>query len=117
MDPSSWIESECTPDGFEWKDPSKIRIAEVHRLLEHWRDRIDRGLQGLIWVPSCPLFQDKATTHGRRFRQAVDLPQDHSDEEVFILPQSDDIKQDEYDSHDNVQHTSRTSPDHDPFED
>jgi hypothetical protein len=28
-DPSSFIGEECTPDGFEWKDPSKIRIGEV----------------------------------------------------------------------------------------
>src|ERR1700675_4466219 len=98
MDPSSWIDSECTPDGFEWKDPSKIRIGEVHRLLEHWRDRIGRSLQGLVWVPSCPIFQDedKAPSHGRRFRQALDLPQDDSDEEVFILPQSDDIEEDDH---------------------
>jgi hypothetical protein len=28
-DPSSWISAECVPDGFVWKDPSKIQIGEV----------------------------------------------------------------------------------------
>jgi hypothetical protein len=117
MEPSSWIEKECTPDGFEWKDPSKIRIGEIHRLLDHWRDRIDRGLEGLIWVPSCPLFQDedRAPAHGRRLRQAITLPQDNSDEEVFILPQSDEIEQDEYGSNDD-EHSYRSSQVRDPFD-
>jgi hypothetical protein len=110
MDPASWIDSECTPDGFVWKDPSKIRIGEIHRLLDHWRDRIDRGLIGLVWVPTCPLFQDEdnAPSHRRRFRQAMGVPQDDSDDEVFILPQSDEIEEDECGSNDDEQ---------EPFED
>jgi hypothetical protein len=111
MDPSSWIDRECTPDGFVWKDPSKIRIGEIHRLLDHWRDRIDRGLIGLVWVPTCPLFQDQvnAPSHRRRFRQAMGVPQDDSDDEVFILPQSDEIEQEESGSNDDEQHSYRTS--------
>ena len=110
MDPSSWIDQACTPDGFVWKDPSKIRIGELHRLLDHWRDRIDRGLLCLVWVPTCPLFQDEdnAPTHGRRFRQTMGVPQDDSDDEVFILPQSDEIEEDECGSNDDEQ---------EPFED
>ncbi|KAI9429894.1 hypothetical protein H4582DRAFT_2064504 [Lactarius indigo] len=41
-DPSAWIDEECIPYDFEWKDPSKIRIDEVFRLLDHWRDRQDQ---------------------------------------------------------------------------
>ena len=117
MDPSSWIEKECTPEGFEWKDPSKIRIGEIHRLLDHWRDCIARGLQGLIWVPTCPLFQDEdnAPVQRRQFRQAIALPEDNSDDEVFILPQSDEVEEDEYDSNDEKL-TYRSSPVHLPSE-
>jgi hypothetical protein len=87
-------------------------------LLDHWRDRIDRGQQGLIWVPTCALFNDEhnTPTHGRCFRQAIDLPQDDIDDEVFILPQSDDIEEDEYDSNDDEQPSYRSSPVHRPFE-
>jgi hypothetical protein len=35
--PSSWIRPECAPDGFQWADPSKIRINDVFSLLDHWR--------------------------------------------------------------------------------
>lgn len=117
MDPSSWIDKECTPDGFEWKDPSKIKIGEIFRLLDHWRDRIDRGLHGLVWVPSCPLFKDvdHAPIHQRRLRQQIPLPEDYSDEEVFVLPQSDDIE--EYQSNsDDYKSSHRSSSVHDPFE-
>jgi hypothetical protein len=91
-DPSSWISEECIPDGFEWKDPSKIQIGEVFRLLYHWRDREDQDLIPLIWVPSCPLLQDteEPLKPRRNVRQAkAQQPQD-SDEENFDLPQSDD---------------------------
>jgi hypothetical protein len=57
-DPSSWIDEDCIPEMFEWKDPSKIQIAEAFRLLDHWRDREDQGLDPLIWVRTCPLFED-----------------------------------------------------------
>ena len=118
-DPSSWIDSECTPDGFEWKDPSKIRLAEAHRLLEHWRDRVAQGLAALIWVPSSPLFDDEgdAPNRGRRCRQPMDNLQDDSDGEVFVLPQSDEIEEDEYESNDGAQHQYRSSQDFPPLED
>lgn len=57
-DPSSWIEPECVPDGFQWADPSKLRIGEVFRLLEHWRQRTEHRLKPLIWVSSCALLED-----------------------------------------------------------
>jgi hypothetical protein len=56
-DPSSWIMPECTPDGFKWTDPSKIRIGEVYRLLVHWRLRESQGLEPLVWETSCPLLE------------------------------------------------------------
>ena len=117
MDPSSWIDSECTPDGFEWKDPSKIRVGEVHCLLEYWRGCIACGLSGLIWVQNSPLFQDQddGHNHGWCFQEAIEQPHYESDEEVFVLPQSDDIEEDEYESNDNQQHPYRSSQDYPPF--
>lgn len=44
QNPSSFIEADCTPKCFEWKDPSKIRIGEAFQLLYHWRSRQDQGL-------------------------------------------------------------------------
>ncbi|KAH9047244.1 hypothetical protein EDB84DRAFT_1435042 [Lactarius hengduanensis] len=49
-DSSSWIEDDCSPNDFEWKDPSKIQIGEVFRLLYYWRDRQDQGIGPLmVW--------------------------------------------------------------------
>ena len=57
-DPSLWIMPDCVPDGFQWADPSKIRIGDVFHLLEHWRKRKEDHLEPLIWVSSCPLLED-----------------------------------------------------------
>jgi hypothetical protein len=46
----------------------------------------------------------------------MDLPQDDIDDEVFILPQSDDIEQDDYDSNNDEPHSYRSSPVHHSFE-
>ncbi|KAN0139064.1 hypothetical protein V8E53_003066 [Lactarius tabidus] len=54
--PPAWILEECYPEGFIWADPSKIRRAEVFRLLDHWRQREQDGLTALIWNPSCELL-------------------------------------------------------------
>ncbi|KAN0139732.1 hypothetical protein V8E53_002394 [Lactarius tabidus] len=115
--PSSWVNAECTPGGFEWKDLSKIKVGEIFHLLDHWRGCIDRGLQGLVWAPSCPLLQDEehAPTHGGKLRQPVALPEEYSDKEVFILPQSNDIEQHESDLS-NHEGPYRSYPVHDPFE-
>jgi hypothetical protein len=96
-DPSSWITDACVPHGFEWKDPSKIQVGEVFRLLDHWRDRQDRGLDPLIWIPTSPLFQDaaKPSKHVRSSRPATTQFQEDSDQEVFILPQSDDLDEED----------------------
>lgn len=58
QDPSSWIKPECAPDEFQWADPSKIRIGDVFRLIDHWRQRQAHGLKPLIWLSSCPLLED-----------------------------------------------------------
>jgi hypothetical protein len=87
-DPSSWVFPECTPVGFEWRDPSKMLLGEIFRLLDHWKDREAHGLEPLIWAPSCPLLQiaEKPERHSRRSRHARALDMQDSDEEVFVLP-------------------------------
>ena len=97
-DPSSWITEESVPHGFQWKDPSKIQMGEIFRLLDHWRDRQDQGLDHLIWVPTCPLFQgnDIHSEQLQDFQQPTG-PQynSSSDNETFIIPQSDGSSNDE----------------------
>jgi hypothetical protein len=92
-DPSSWMIAECIPDGFEWKDPSKIHVGEVFRLLDHWRDREDQGLEPLAWVPTSSLFKntDTSSMGVRTFRHGKALDPHDSDEEVFVLPDSDEL--------------------------
>ena len=78
-DLASWMMAECIPDGFEWKDPSKVQVEEVFCLLDHWRDHEDQGLQPLVWLPSSPLFVDtkQSNRHAQSIRQAAALePQD-----------------------------------------
>lgn len=82
-DPSSWIEPECVPDGFQWADPSKIRIGEIYRLLEHWRGRQQQRLTPLIWVTSCPLLtntspslEDRQDYHTDNSTESGSLAQD-----------------------------------------
>ncbi|KAI9430604.1 hypothetical protein H4582DRAFT_2063619 [Lactarius indigo] len=91
-DPSAWIDEECIPYDFEWKDPSKIRIDEVFCLLDHWRDRQDQGIDPLMWVPTCPLFNDtkQPTIHKRNIRRAQPKQSDGSDEESFDLHYNED---------------------------
>lgn len=97
-DPSSFINEECTPNGFEWKDPSKIRIGEVFRLLYHWRHRKDQGLLPLVWVPTCSLFQDMDEPYGHT--QKVQHSNAHSphdsEEDTFILPSSGEFDEDDH---------------------
>ncbi|KAH8982114.1 hypothetical protein EDB86DRAFT_3086427 [Lactarius hatsudake] len=57
-DPAAWIEEECFPVGFPWVDPSKLRLARVFQLLDHWRQRQKEGLIPLIWNPSCELLSN-----------------------------------------------------------
>ncbi|KAF8257633.1 hypothetical protein EI94DRAFT_1708787 [Lactarius quietus] len=96
-DPLTWIPQECIPDGFEWKDPSKIQIGEIFHLLDHWRDRQDQGHVPLTWVPSCPPFQEgQPSQHLQKIRETVVAMQPlESDEEVFVLPHSDEIDEEE----------------------
>ena len=107
-DPTSWILAESIPDGFEWKDPSKIQVGEVFRLLDHWRDRGDQGLEPLSWVPTSPLFKhtDPSSKPVQTFRTAQVLDPHDSDEEVFVLPDSDELDEE------NNSHMSHTTSDH-----
>ncbi|KAF8264581.1 hypothetical protein EI94DRAFT_1805674 [Lactarius quietus] len=34
-DPTAWVNEECYPPGFQWVDPSKIRVNEVFHLFDH----------------------------------------------------------------------------------
>ncbi|KAF8270246.1 hypothetical protein EI94DRAFT_1698918 [Lactarius quietus] len=88
---------ERIPDGFEWKDPSKIQIGEIFRLLDHWRDRQDQGHVPLTWVPSCPAFQEgQPSQRMQKIQETVVAMQPlESDEEVFVLPHSDKIDEEE----------------------
>jgi hypothetical protein len=88
--PSSWISTECTPNDFEWTDPSHIKVGEIFCLLDHWRDQQEEGLDPLVWIPTCPLFQGtKAHSKcGRTIRQAGVQHLEDSEEEVFVLPSS-----------------------------
>jgi hypothetical protein len=56
--PSAWIREECFPAGFQWADPSKIRVGQVFQLLDHWRQREKDGLTSLTWNSSCELLTD-----------------------------------------------------------
>jgi hypothetical protein len=99
--PTLWIVADCTPDRFEWKDPSKIQIDEVFLLLDHWRACQGMGLDPLIWVSTCPLFQDaeKIAKNMQAGQQARALQPPDSDEEVFVLPDGDGIDLDSNASH------------------
>ena len=115
-DPTSWIEEECIPEGFEWRDPSKIPKEEVFCLLDHWRAHQAQGLEPLIWVPTCPLFEntEKTVKSRRAIWQARALqPPPESDEEVFILPDSDDIYSEDEGSQDANEHSDQSFQDHD----
>ena len=96
-DPTSWIIAECIPDGFEWKDPSKIQVGEIFRLLDHWRDREDQGLDPLAWVLTSPLFKntDRSSKDEQAFQSAKALDPHDSDEEVFVLSDSDAFDEEE----------------------
>jgi hypothetical protein len=95
--PSSFISEECTPNGFEWKDPSKIRIGEVFHLLYHWRSRQDQGLLPLVWILTCALFQDQdePLAHPWNIRQPSANDSQDSNEENFVLPSFGECEDDD----------------------
>ncbi len=64
--PNAWIKPECTPNGFTWADPSKIRIGDIFLLLEHWRERQRQRLSPLIWLTSCPVLRDVSLSSDER---------------------------------------------------
>ncbi|KAF8265209.1 hypothetical protein EI94DRAFT_1702661 [Lactarius quietus] len=99
-DPYSWISEECLPPGFEWKDPSKIQIGEIFRLLDHWRDRQDLFLDPLMWMSSCPLLLDALRPSKRTHNVGRSTTQQRqvSDEETFQLPLSEECEEGKDDS-------------------
>ncbi|KAH8985347.1 hypothetical protein EDB86DRAFT_2833150 [Lactarius hatsudake] len=62
-DPSSWIFDDCIPKDFVWKDPSKIQIGEVFRLLYHWKERQDQGLGPLIISDTSNMLEHSNQMH------------------------------------------------------
>jgi hypothetical protein len=103
--PTSWIIADCTPDGFEWKDLSKIQIDDIYCLLYHWKARQDSRLEPLVWASTDPLFQDnnKTAKNLQASRHARALQPPDSDEEVFVLPDSDDNDLDNEGDHSHVE--------------
>ncbi|KAF8261683.1 hypothetical protein EI94DRAFT_1888976 [Lactarius quietus] len=55
-DLDDWIVEECYPENFAWADLSKLRVAQVFQLLDHWRQHEDNGLSPLIWNSSCEVL-------------------------------------------------------------
>ena len=79
-DPTAWIDENCYPLGFQWADPSKIRVGQVFQLLDHWRQRKADGHEPLIWNPSCDVltrFDEQVHSQNARHRDQL------SDEEDF----------------------------------
>ncbi|KAF8263643.1 hypothetical protein EI94DRAFT_1703852 [Lactarius quietus] len=72
-------------------------IGEIFRLLDHWRDRQDQGHVPLTWVPSCPAFQEGQPSQClQKIRETVVAMQPlEADEEVFVLPHSNEIDEEE----------------------
>jgi hypothetical protein len=91
--PTLWIIKDCIPEGYAWNDPSKIQIDEVFCLLDHWRTQEDASLDPLIWASTCPLLKDSENTTKtvQAGRQAQVLQPADSDEEVFVLPDSEEL--------------------------
>jgi hypothetical protein len=110
--PNSWISEECTPDEFEWRDPSHIKVGQIFRLLNHWRRRLDQGLDHLIWLPTCPMFQDveQPPRRERHIRKATEERPPMSDEENFDLPASGDIDEEEHQDDSEDSSDDSTSP-------
>ena len=82
-DPSSWIEPECVPNGFQWADPSKIRIGDIFPLFEHWRERQKHHLSPLIWVPTCPFLRNVSPSFEDRqqYNSNNSIPSSSSDDD------------------------------------
>lgn|ERR1700761_1830072 len=63
-DPTSWMCAECIPDGFDWKDPSKIQVERSSVCLIIDVDCEDQGLETLL---GCSLHHPLRTlTHHQR---------------------------------------------------
>lgn len=116
-DPSSWISEESVPEGFEWKDPSKIQIGEVFRLFYHWRDRKEKALVPLIWVPTCPLLQvtdDEPIIRPQHIRASEANRRQASDEEEFNLSSSTDSELADEADDESKNHNSALEDEEDP---
>ena len=86
----------CYLKHFNWRDPSKIRIAKTFKLIDHWRDRISRGREPLIWVKTSALFKDVqgGSRQARAIHPGGPVVQESS-EENFDLPSSSDEEEED----------------------
>ena len=84
------------PRGFQWKHPSKIKIQDVFHLLNHWRDRSEKGEEPLIWVTTSSLFHNihRPSRQVQRNNRAP-VQEESSDGERFILPRSSEMDEGE----------------------
>src|SRR6266404_4653227 len=91
-EPSKWLMKRCYPKHFQWRDPSKIRIDETFQLIQHWRDRISRGRESLIWVKTSPLFKDLqgGSRLTRNSHQGSSVEQESSEENFDLSSSSDE---------------------------
>ena len=82
-DPSSWIQPECVPNGFQWADPSKIRIGDIFPLFEHWREQQKHHLSPLIWVPTCPFLRNASPSFEdwQQYNSNNSIPSSSSDDD------------------------------------
>jgi hypothetical protein len=105
-DPSAWIQEDCYPSGFQWADPSKIRVGQVFCLLDHWRARHDAGLDPLIWNSSCDVLANANHPRedvGSKRRESI------SDEEDFAA-ELDNIPEDSSESSSSQSSSPSPSP-------
>ena len=83
--PTAWIDKDCYPAGFEWADPSKIRIGKVFELFDHWRQRRQSGLAPIDWNRSCEFMvgvdESAEQVHNPRPRSRKRTPESSSDED------------------------------------
>ena len=95
--PTAWIDEDCYPEGFEWADPSKIRIGKVYELFDHWRSRRESGFPPIKWNRSCEFMvgvdESAKQVHNPRLRGSKHTPESGSDEdfsgELAQIPASD----------------------------
>jgi len=96
QEPTKWINKRCYPKHFQWRDPSKIRIDETFKLVDHWRERINKGREPLIWVKTSALFRNVQgmSRQAQASRHIPPVEQETSEENYDLPPSSDEEDED-----------------------